>query len=332
MKKTLYTVILQVLLVVVSLPPTLLMAQDDEPTPFPDTGVYVTTQDYSSLRVGPGVNFDRITVLDPAVTLPAVGRTNSGRWIQVVYEGQLGWIAAWLLVWSGDYAMLPIDGINPVPFVRRAGVIGVTTRETTIYRREIAPQDAVGTIPEGEQVELVGRLGSGTFFWLELRWNGELYWVGAWDIRITSGNYRTLPDTAYLYAYGRLVRNFNIDLSGAQRSLSSIENIWRTLESGRGVSCNDIPEYVEIDRVTQTDLRQEPIFVPLAVGLESMILHINTAITMFQDACGRVGEDFYITQREINTALNEVDEARRNYNIVVSLLQSLANRDPLLEN
>ena len=100
-----------------------------------DTGVYVTTQDYSSLRLGPGLNFERITVLDPAVTLMAVGRSSNAGWVQVEYEGQYGWVISWLLVWSGDLVQLPVDGVDPAPFVRRTGVAGVTTRETPIYRR-----------------------------------------------------------------------------------------------------------------------------------------------------------------------------------------------------
>src|SRR5258705_13401010 len=63
-----------------------------------NTGVWVTTQDYSSLRVGPGKNFARIAVIDPAVTLPAIGRSPRTNWVQVEYNGQRGWFAAKLLV------------------------------------------------------------------------------------------------------------------------------------------------------------------------------------------------------------------------------------------
>ncbi|MBZ0286772.1 MAG: SH3 domain-containing protein, partial [Anaerolineae bacterium] len=78
-----------------------------------NTGIYVTTQDFVSLRTGPGRDFYRITVVAPVVTLQAVGRTADTRWIQVEYEDQLGWIASFLLVWSGNVTTLPVDGINP---------------------------------------------------------------------------------------------------------------------------------------------------------------------------------------------------------------------------
>ena len=107
-----------------------LFAQDDSgdtPT-YPDTGVWVTTQDFSSLRIGPGTAFERITVLDPEVTLPAVGRTSSVSWVQVIYEGEPGWIFSPLLIWSGDVISLPVDGIITTRFIRRAIATGVTTR------------------------------------------------------------------------------------------------------------------------------------------------------------------------------------------------------------
>ncbi|MCI0423518.1 MAG: hypothetical protein L0312_30585, partial [Acidobacteria bacterium] len=45
---------------------------------------------------------------------------------------------------------LPVDKIE-VRFVRRTGIIGITTRATPIYRREVTPSDRVGIIPPGER-------------------------------------------------------------------------------------------------------------------------------------------------------------------------------------
>jgi len=73
--------------VIVGLCLTTVSAQDElTPTPTdttPDTGIYVTTQDFSSLRTGPGQSFTRITILPPVMTLKAVGRTADTRWMQV---------------------------------------------------------------------------------------------------------------------------------------------------------------------------------------------------------------------------------------------------------
>src|SRR5689334_3594846 len=119
-----------------------ILAQDQEATekPPPSTGVYVTTQDYSILRLGPGQAFERVDIIPPATTLMAIGRTTDAHWIQVRFGDQPGWIASWLLVWSGDMLALPADGVNPVSFVRRRGPVATVTNTMFIYdQRFFAP-------------------------------------------------------------------------------------------------------------------------------------------------------------------------------------------------
>ncbi len=303
-------------------------AQDATPTPTqpapPDSGVWVTTQDRSSLRAGPGVAFARLAVVPPATTLPAIGRSADGRWVQVYYEGQTGWIVYWLLVWSGDLAQLPIDGVNPLPFVRRTGVVARTTRETPIYVREVTPGDQVGTIPGGTEVEVTARLG---FVQYQVLYQGQVYWVSGVYLTFLSGDPSRLLDTRYLYAYGRLVSGLASDINSGQRSLSRIEDIWIRLSGGSAVSCASIPAQVA-RRTSQVDVNQEPVFTPVVQALDTAIGHTNTAISLFQDACAR--PDGFITERDIATALDEISSARRNYNLAASLLQSLSVRDPLI--
>ncbi len=310
------------------LPLSLAQAQGDDRN---DTGVYVTTQDYSSLRLGPGLNFERITVIDPAVTMMAVGRTSNAEWVQVEYEGQYGWIISWLLVWSGDLVQLPVDGIDPAPFIRRTGVAGVTTRETPIYRRFVHFSDQVGTLPAGTGVEVTGRLGAGRYYQVQILYEGQLYWVGSWNIRGIGRNFRALFDTSYLYPYGRLVVEFQRDIDTAVRRLSQIEDIWRRLQAGRSVSCGFMPLYVTRS-TTDTDVRQEPNFAPAVRAFDSGAAQINAAIAAFEDACGREETNFYLTQQEVDDALIEIENARRNLVVSDSLLNSLQVRNPLVTN
>ena len=79
--------------------------------------VYVTTQYNAILRLGPGTDWERLTILPAGTTLKATGRTVWGDWFQVAYTGVLdegasleatrdgvtyGWVAYWLLIWTGD--------------------------------------------------------------------------------------------------------------------------------------------------------------------------------------------------------------------------------------
>ncbi|MCA0453653.1 MAG: SH3 domain-containing protein [Chloroflexi bacterium] len=309
--------------------PTIAFAQDATATeePKPGTGIYVTTQDFSSLRAGPDKSFARIDILPPVVTLEAVGRTADTRWIQVNYNGTLGWVASILLVWTGDVTTLPVDGINPAPFVRRAGAVGVTIRETPIYRTQVTPEDQVGTIPAGVEVELTGRLGQNGFFRFQIKYQGQLYWVGSWNIRVTGGNYLRLLDSAYLFPYGRLILQLEENLAITVTSYNQIRDVWRRLGQGATVTCTPAPTYAR-RLLTDADVQIEPKFVPAVAALDAGITSINTAISSFIDLCNSTTRS--LTQADIDAALLELADAERNLILASSLLEPLRNRNPLL--
>ncbi|MAU12512.1 MAG: hypothetical protein CL607_22005 [Anaerolineaceae bacterium] len=292
--------------------------------------VWVTTQDFSSLRHGPGTSFERITIIDPSVTLPAIGRTADTRWIQVINEdGTVGWIASILLVWSGQVVNLPVDGVNPEPFVRRAGAMGVTSRETPYYVDEIAPETLVGTIPEGTVVELVGRLGDASFrFWqFQIKYQGGLYWVGSWNIRINDGNYLRLLDTQYLYPYGRLIQQYSENIALALGSYEQIRSIWQRLDNGDSVACDPIPQTI-IRTLTEGDVAREDSFLPAVVALDEAIRTINQAINSFDSICADTNR--FLVQADIDEALALMDEAERSLLLAASLLNPLRVRNPLI--
>jgi hypothetical protein len=300
--------------------------QDTGPEPSP-TGVYVTTQDFMSFREGPGSNFERLAVIDPAVTLPAYGRTSDTRWLQVMYEGQLGWVASIWLVWTGDVINLPVDGVNPVPFIRRAAALGRTTRDALYYRNRITPEDELGTIPEGTVVELTGRIGEGEAFQMQVRYENQLVWVGSWDMRIIDGDYRRLLDLAYLYPYGRLILQLEEDLALVSGSYSQSLDVWNRLDRGDQVACLPIP--VRATRsLTDTDAAKERVFLPPAEALNSAVTSVNLTISAFEDACNN--PNVVLTRELIDAQLNELDNAERNLILAGSLLEPLRRRNPLL--
>jgi uncharacterized protein YraI len=292
------------------------------------TDVYVTTQDFSSLRAGPGTGFPRLAIVTPVVTMPAYGRTSDTRWVQVEYEGQMGWIASFLLVWSGDIIDLPVDGVNPYPFIRRAAALGTTTRETPIYSSQVTPEDQVGTIPAGTEVELTGRLGGSGFFRFQIRYQGQLYWVGSWNIRVTDGDFRRLLDLAYLYPYGRLVIQLENNLALAVGSYAQILGVWQRLNQGSSVACEPLPPYVR-RILTDADVHKEVSFQPAVTALDSAIQSINSAISAFADACA--DPTFTLTPTYIHGQLTELDNARRSLILTGSLLEPLRRRNPLLD-
>ena len=289
------------------------------------TGVYVTTQDNVSLRVGPGVAFERLAIVPAATTLPALGRAPDTSWVQVDYNGQHGWIAARLLVWSGDLVSLPVSTINEIPVVR-IGTIGTIYANTRLFDRDFQPVSGAA-VTQGP-IEITGRLGSGRYIWLQVDYQGNLYWVRSWEIDY-GDNYRRVLDISYLFAYSRLTRQIERDLSSANQGLDRIENIWNQLAAGANVSCGYIPALVR-RAVPDSDVNREPIFAPLITAIDSAVTEINAAISAFADACGRPDDQFFLTQEEVRAALDHLSSARRNLILADSLVTSLALRDPLL--
>lgn len=303
-------------------------AQDEgDNTAHPPTDIYVTTQDFSSLRVGPGRDFARLTVINPEVTLPAYGRTADTRWIQVLYEGELGWIAAILLVWSGDIITLPVDGVNPVAFIRRANALAITIRETPIYRDQVDPANQVGVLPKDTRLELTGRLGERGAIRFQIMYEGQLYWIGSWNVRVVDGDYRRVLDIAYLYPYGRLQRQLDNNLALTIGSYTNIHDIWLRLERGDRVRCSPLPVYVP-QNITVGDARSEPNFIPAVNALAAAITTVNASISAFEDICG--GAALYVTPEDVAHNLAALDDARRNLIVVGSLLEPIRRRNPLL--
>ena len=299
------------------------------PTPEADYIVYVTTQDFVVFREGPGRAFNKILTIDPVVTLPAIGRSTDSRWIQVIYEGRSGWLFWKYLVWTGNVINLPVDGVATAAFVRRATAVGYTTRVTPLYASAVTPEDQVGELAAGTQVELTGRLGGeigAGFFQLQIKVDNNLYWVGSWNININGGNYLRLLDTAYLIPYGRILRTLESNVAQSITSYDQIHGVWSRLDSGAGVSCEVIP--LRIRRLlNEGDSRKEPSFAPPLVALEQAIVGINEAIDTFETVCA--DPSAVITRNDVQDALTTLDDAERYLILAGSLIEPLRVRNPL---
>ncbi len=82
----------------------------DTPPPPPAGGVQATTIANLRLRSGPGTDFQILTVAPFGTVLPVTGRNAAGDWIQVTYQGQVGWMAAWhTTISGGSLSSVPIQ-------------------------------------------------------------------------------------------------------------------------------------------------------------------------------------------------------------------------------
>lgn len=64
-------------------------------------GIAATTRPNLRLRVGPSTAYEILTTVPAGTTVPVLARNAAGDWIQVTYQGQTGWMAAWYTTLSG---------------------------------------------------------------------------------------------------------------------------------------------------------------------------------------------------------------------------------------
>ena len=222
------------------------------PPPEPYVPPSVTTQDFSVLREGPGVNFARLTVVPPDVALAPIGRSENYEWYQVEYEGQRGWIIYWLLAWTGSIETLPIDGIDPVPFIRIADLPNVP----------LVPIDR----------------------------------------------------------YTRFRNRINREITAGLTSLRLVENAWIELDRLGSTECVTI-ENVGFRALPEALLQDEVVYFPLLTALQNAFNETNAAIALLEDICSRA--EGIVTPREITQALDQIEEARRNYTLATALINGL---------
>ncbi len=291
--------------------------------------VYATTQDFSSVRRGPGPDFERIEIAPPGTTMPAIGRSADGRWIQVRYNDRNGWIADILLIWTGDIVELTVDGVNPDPFIRRTIVEADIPPDVPLFSAyDLLYPDVTGLFAEETRVELVGRFGSGEFRRLQFIVNGESYWVLNNQITIYGNTFR-LPDAAIIVPYGRLLGKLRAGQNLTTPVYGDINAIWTRVASGGDTSCASIPRPVRDIEFTSEDLEAEATFIPAARALQGAINSTNDAIARFEDLCSRTGADRLISPEEVQEVQLTLANARRNLIIVSRFFAPLAERDPL---
>jgi len=315
------------------------------------TGVWVTTQDNVSLRLGPGQHWERVAVLPSATTLQAVGRTVNTDWIQVAYETPLaadandeatidgityGWVSANYLIWSGNVLLLPVDGIATTATSRRAGPL-LTIQPETLFFEVLGDFDnpVQNLIAAETQVEVTGRIGSSsnTYFWLQFELNGNFYWTPTWETGVPGGT-RAVLDASYLFPFGRIYDAIVADTAIATSALSDIRGRWRDLDAGFAATCNSIPAQFVLDEqlTVGNDLVYEPIFQAPRNVLQSAVDKINIGIANFEVVCSQPLEGRTASAEVIAESLLFLDQATDELNFLGVMTRPIANRNPILGN
>jgi uncharacterized protein YraI len=148
-----------------------------------------------NLRSGPDLNAPVIVQVPAKTMLTALARDVLITWIQVNYQGQVGWLYADYLARSGDLSVLPVVGDNPylpqlLP-VNGSTLAGVALRDINVRSGPDLEYPVIGGLTAGTTITLDGKSGED---WYRFRLNAAVEgWVFAPFVG-TDGGQANLPD------------------------------------------------------------------------------------------------------------------------------------------
>jgi hypothetical protein len=208
-------------------------------TPIVDSGISVFIIQNARLRSDPFREGDILAIMPNSVTVPAIARSQAGDWIQVNYNGIVGWVAEFLTRTVNDVAALPI-------YVSNRPVAPVTVIPPEVQIAQINRLRAFLSIPLDTSNELSARISAIT--------TGEI--VPCTPISTTFPTYNyTAQDVRELPELGRYGPTINAEIEALNEAIVMV--------GGCGV-------YTEAELVNATGLLPGPFFNSLLYTLDNL--------------------------------------------------------------
>jgi uncharacterized protein YgiM (DUF1202 family) len=148
--------------------------------------------DVLNVRANPSVTASRIAQVYLYESYPILGISQDGLWYLIDLGGGVtGWVSVHYIYRNES---------NPVPTIPSSQGssaalpnIEVIGQATSNLKIRVAPRtgEQIGLLPRGEQVRVLGRNSSGSWFYIS--WNGIEGWVYSPGIRLTNGKVMDLP-------------------------------------------------------------------------------------------------------------------------------------------
>ncbi|HSO11958.1 MAG TPA: SH3 domain-containing protein [Anaerolineales bacterium] len=185
-----------------------------------------TVSQMAKVRVGPGVGYMELGLLNPGTVIVLTGRTDGNAWVQIEYPSGLdgrGWVLQELIKFEGEYAGLPFYNLLATP-VDKPGSAPAESSATDIPSATEAPIDipvastptadtpygltlaqinarsgpasshqSYGLIEANERVNLLGQTLNGLWYQIEYpAIPAGVAWVSSQYVKVTS-DIRNLP-------------------------------------------------------------------------------------------------------------------------------------------
>ena len=193
--------------------------------PSPDAKTATVSQ-LAKVRVGPGLGYMEMGLLEPGTVVVLTGRTEGNTWLQIEYPSGLegrGWVLNELVKFEGEYAGLPFYNllatsipkpgeappasnenntpiasdnptdvpITPTPTVDKPH--GLTLAQINVRSGPASSFQSYGLIEANERVNLLGQTLNGLWFQIEYPSVPEgVAWVSSQYVKVTS-DIRDLP-------------------------------------------------------------------------------------------------------------------------------------------
>jgi uncharacterized protein YraI len=132
-----------------------------------------------NIRATPGINSGVLAVFPAGTQATAIGRSPGNNWIQVEYQQTTGWVAAWLVVFSGDTSLLPVTtDIQPEPVTTNDPILLSSPYNLNIRAEPNPSARILGKLPFATPVSALQRTSNSS--WVRIDYNGTQGWVAAW--------------------------------------------------------------------------------------------------------------------------------------------------------
>lgn len=158
-------------------------------TPVPPTGVTFTPSTDLRLRSEPTTNGFVMTTIPAGTELNALKRSLDETWIQVDFDGLIGWLSVEFGTFEGDPAIL--ERVQPPVVSDVPPPSGITYEVNNVVRLRSAPNgDLLADVPTGTRVQVLARLDDST--WVQVRYGEIVGWMSA-NFGLFSGDLESVP-------------------------------------------------------------------------------------------------------------------------------------------